>query len=104
MATEVHRWISWKGLAVAVVTAAAWFAGQSGWVTLGPADRIQRLEAMQASTALQVELHERQISGVQASLTFAIELLCQPQLDSTARSSGDRYLQSRCRAAIGGRE
>lgn len=92
----------WKGPLTGLGFLFAWYIGSSGWISIGPGDRIARLESQEANRGLQMETVQRQVSRLTTDVGFVTELLCQPVLADTAgRSQGDQYLRSRCRAATG---
>jgi hypothetical protein len=86
----------WKAAGVVAISAMTYLAGSSGWVTIGPGDRITKLEGSDARQSVELQVQTRQLSDVQMRLEFVTELLCQPVMDSIARSQGDQYLRNRC--------
>jgi hypothetical protein len=87
----------WKAAGVVALSAVTYIAGSSGWVTIGPGDRISQLEGSDARQSVELQVQTRQLSDVQMRLEFVTELLCQPVIvDSAARSQGDQYLRNRC--------
>jgi hypothetical protein len=87
----------WKAAGVVALSVVTYLAGSSGWVTIGPGDRIAKLEGSDAQQTIELQLQTRQLSDVQLRLEFVTELLCQPVIvDSVARSQGDQYLRNRC--------
>lgn len=91
---------TWRVIIGGLVVALAWFAGQAGWLSISPGDRVRQLEARSAAQEIRIDLNERQLEEVRATQQFTVELLCVPVLDGPADSNGDRILKSRCAAFL----
>jgi hypothetical protein len=96
----LQRLLTWRTLAVAAVTAIAWYLGQSGWIAAGPNERFGKIESVQSDQAIEIETQGKALMQLQESVGFVTELLCQPVLTGPNVSQGDRYLQTRCKAEL----
>ena len=91
---------AWRVIVGGLVVALAWFAGQAGWLSVSPGDRVKRLEDRSAAQELRIDLNERQLAEIRSTQQFTVELLCVPVLDGPAVSNGDRLLKNRCGAFL----
>lgn len=86
----------WNVLLGSAFVVAAWFAGQSGWIGTGPAERIAKLEELQATASRERAAQATAVRELRSDISFAIELLCLQHAEDTDRSTGASYLRSRC--------
>jgi hypothetical protein len=91
---------AWLALVFVVVGWVAWYLGQSGWLAGSPNERFGKIESVQAQQATEIEMLREVVLQTQATMGFAIELLCSPVISTAVASQGDRYLQNKCRAEL----